>query len=489
MERAEYQDVYMRIHGRSVGDDEAAVLNMPATRCVSMGEVHVLPWGAWAEFAQRHISAVISRYDSYLRHTLGVGDEADTQKLTLRRELGDLWIFPASTLWWTKGPRGLEADFRYIDEMVDEVLAHPHRMTAMAWSFLETGTKFERVRRGMPPPGAWFATPAPRMAYQAGARVKDSGRTFSVDNMAAMLVEAPYDYLLASAYLTSKYGQKTPFVELERLAGARLQYDLRPVTLAVDILKDDDRKVPLLESSCGMAPTSCATLGAELAKRGRDDEAARAYERAFEDPALDEVAMATWSGWLVRYYHAHNRLGLALQLAERSANTGAFVGEVTAAHLYEQLGRNADAEQVYRQVTGRYGDASELIGFYHRAVEIRKESDYEQAWHLALERVFPGGLIDTPFSVEKPARGVYVESDSDAARKIGLRAGDIIIGVDGWHVENVAQYRTVRAFPEEGRVRLTVWRGAVNATIEIADRRFVPDFRIADYPVRGWIER
>jgi hypothetical protein len=488
MERAEYRDVYMRMNGRPMAN-EIEALNTPATRAVFNGALHVLPWGAWAEFAQRHMSVVIGRYDSFLRHSLGTGDSADTEKLKLKRDHGELWIFPAATLWWTKGPRGLEADLRYINETVDEVLVHPHRVTAMAWSFLETGTKFERVRRGIPPPAAWFFAPAPRTAYQAAARVKDSGHPRNAAVMEAMIAEAPYDYLLVSEYLTSKYGHKTPFAELERLAGERMHYDMRPVTLALEIVKDDDRRLLLLASSCDIASSSCAAWGAELAKRGRDDEAARAYERAFADPALDAVALSNWSGWLVQHYLSRNRIGPALQLAERSASTGSFAGVVTAAQLYERLGRDADAERTYQRTGDRYDNVAELLGFYYRAVEIRNKSEYADAWALARERVFPDGLDRGPLAAEKPARGIYIESDTEAARQAGLRAGDIIVAVDGWHVENMAQYRAARAFPLEGKVAWTVWRGNGHTTIEVPDKRFVPEFRVVDYPIRGWIER
>ncbi|HEX7795807.1 MAG TPA: hypothetical protein VF456_15700, partial [Vicinamibacterales bacterium] len=120
MEQAEYEDVFKRLHGQPIGANAMKALNMPASRCVSADGVHVLPWGAWAEFAERHLSLVISRYESFLRHSIGANDEADTQKLVLKRQLGDLWIFPASTIWWTKGVNGTEADLRYINEAIDE---------------------------------------------------------------------------------------------------------------------------------------------------------------------------------------------------------------------------------------------------------------------------------------------------------------------------------------------------------------------------------
>jgi tetratricopeptide (TPR) repeat protein len=489
MERAEYEDVFMRMHGRAIGDDPMKDLNAPAARCVSGGAVHVISWGAWAEFAQRHISVVIGRYDSFFRHSLGARDQADTQKLALKRELGDLWIFPISTIWWTKGPNGREADFRYINETVTEVLKAPHRVTAMAWTFLETGTKFEPVRRGMPAPATWYFKPARRTAYEAGVRVKDSGHPRIAADMQAILDGAPYDILLAGEYLTTKYGERPPFEEVQRLAGERLKYDLRPAGWALAGLDaGDDRRLPIFEDSCRVAASYCAGLGLELAKRGRDDEAAKAYEQAFADPSLDSVATANWSRWLARYYISHNRIGPALQLAERVARTGSYEGEAVAANVYEQLGRKEEAERMYRDGAQSYDSFSELLGFYYRAVEVHHEQQFEASWREARERMFPEGLVNSPLSTEKPARGVHIAADSPEARKTGLRAGDIIVAVDGWHVANLDQYRAIRAFPEAGAFTLTVWRGSL-AEVKIADKAFVPYFGVENYPVQGWIER
>jgi tetratricopeptide (TPR) repeat protein len=367
-------------------------------------------------------------------------------------------------------------------------VSSPHKVTAAAWTFLNMGTKYEPVRRGVPPPGAWFLPPAPRSAYEAGTRVKESGHSRSVTDMAAILEGAPYDFQLANEYLTTKFGEQTPIEELDRLAGSRMQYDLRPIGRALAFLPDGDRRIALLQSSCRIAAGSCTDLGYELARLGRDDAAAKAYEQAFADPTLDSIAVANRSRWLVNYYASHNRVGPALQLATRVADTGASEGYATAAHLYERLGRTEEAEEMYRTDMQHYDDYSELIGFYYRQVEVRKKREYERAWQEAREHEFPNGLVNTPLTDEKPNVGVHVASDSVRARKAGLRAGDIIVAVDGWHVANLAQYYAVRSFPDAGPFTLTVWRGHL-VEVQIADRAFVPEFHIENYPVQGWIQR
>ncbi len=488
LERAELDDVYMRLHGRPLVRDETAALNALATRCLNGADPEVLPWGAWAEFGQRRMAMVISRYDSYLRRSLGAGNAADTAKVMLHEQLGHLWTFPSATIWWTKGPRGLEGDDRYVSEAITTAVAQPQRVPATVWAFLEFASKYAPGRQFMASASAWFFTTTPRTAYEAALRVQASGLAPARD-LERVMENAPYDLPLASHYLSTKYGKQVPLEEVERYLGARLAYDSRAVAVAVAAAGEGERSVGLLEQACGFSPIYCQQLGRTLALLGRDAGAAQAFERALGDETVDDVAKANWSGWLVDFYHAQGRTGPALQLAERSAGTGAAAGHITAGRLYERLGRLDDAEAAFRTTAEGYDAPGELLGFYYRASVVRKDSAYDAQWQRELERVFPNGLSKEPVPAGPPALGVYIEQDSPESRKVGLQAGDVIVAVDGWRVDNMVQYRTVRAFPLDGGFTLTVARGPARLPVTIANRAFVPDFRIANYPVQGWLEK
>ncbi len=488
-ERAELDDVYMRLHGRPLVQDETAALNALATRGMNGSDPEVLAWGAWAEFGQRRLATVISGYDSYLRHAVGAGNAADTAKVMLHDQLGQLWTFPSATLYWTKGPRGLEADDHYFNEAVATAVAQPQRVTAHVWTLLAFASQYvQHARQNMPSAPAWFFATAPRTAYDAAMRL-DAGGLQPVQNFERLMENAPYDLPLATSYLSARYGKQVPLEQVERRLGARLAYDTRAVGWAMAAVGEGERSVELLENACGFSPTYCQQFGTKLAMLGRDAEAAQAFERALHDEALDDVAKANWSGWLVNYYHAQGRTGPALQLAEQSAATGAAAGHITAGRLYERLGRLDDAEAAFKANAEGYDAPGELLGFYYRAVVVRKDDTYQALWQRALERVFPNGLSREPVPAGPPTLGVYVERDSPASSKLGLQAGDVIVAVDGWRVDNMVQYRTVRAFPLDGGFTLTVARGATRLPVTIANRAFVPDFRIANYPVQGWIEK
>ena len=70
----------------------------------------------------------------------------------------------------------------------------------------------------------------------------------------------------------------------------------------------------------------------------------------------------------------------------------------------------------------------------------------------------------------RPVNGVFVEKDSYWSRQAGLQAGDIIVGVDGWKVENFEQLDAVLWFKPHAKThKFTAWRGVL-FTVEISDQ-------------------
>jgi tetratricopeptide (TPR) repeat protein len=303
------------------------------------------------------------------------------------------------------------------------------------------------------------------------------------------LIDAPYDSALASRYLSMKYGQRPPVAEVRRVFGARLEHDIRAIRAARALVEQDtDESITLSQAACRLSSPECITLGSALIDADREAEAAASYERAFADPALDGVALSNSSDWLVNYYYRQGRTTAALALAERAAGTGAYRGLLTMAHLDERLGRAAAAEDAYRRAATGYDNWSQLIGFYYRAVHVRHEARFEDAWKMALARYFPAGLAPVTTSDTHPDSGVAVINDSVRSRKAGLRAGDIVVGLEGWSVSNYDQYASINAFFDREEVKLTAWRGHLFTVATTAPNRLL-GVEYRSYPVRGWAEK
>src|SRR5207247_4563721 len=67
---------------------------------------------------------------------------------------------------------------------------------------------------------------------------------------------------------------------------------------------------------------------------------------------------------------------------------------------------------------------------------------------------FPSGLLPAPTDEARPAHGVIVLADNEKSRKGGLQAGDIIVGPEGWRVEDTRQYQAINAFYEKDEIKI-----------------------------------
>ena len=486
-EQAESADVFKRIHQREIASESGEPLNARAGRCLDGGKPSVLPWGAWAEFSQRHLANLVWRTDSYYRRSLGGDKYADERRRILVDEIGDLSMFPLGTIFWTKGPQAIEADLQYINEAIDAAVGAPERVTSTVWSFLEVSANYEAVRAGMPSKKGWFIALAARAPYDAGARAEDVGVFAAPDAIDALAREAPLDYGLGNQLLRRQHGDKPPYADVLRVFKPRLEYDLRALRVACDRASEPEERLRLLRTSCAVASAECMALGGELARQNRADEAAVEYARAFDNPSVDAVAIANNTRWLVNYYMDRGKTAAAEALAERAGATGAYEGQITKAYLDERLGRFKDAEGEFESAASGYKRPDELIGFYYRAVNVHKQQSYKPQLDEHLALVFPNGLVAVSTITTKPETGVMVTKDSELSRAAGLQAGDLIVGLEGWRVENRQQYRAINAFFKTEAMKITAWRTKVfDVAVTAPNRLMGIDFR--SHPIKGWAE-
>jgi hypothetical protein len=80
-----------------------------------------------------------------------------------------------------------------------------------------------------------------------------------------------------------------------------------------------------------------------------------------------------------------------------------------------------------------------------------------------------------------------VTKDSELSRAAGLQAGDLIVGLEGWRVENRSQYRAINAFFKTEAMKITAWRTKVfDVAVTAPNRLMGIDFR--SHPIKGWAE-
>jgi hypothetical protein len=203
---------------------------------------------------------------------------------------------------------------------------------------------------------------------------------------------------------------------------------------------------------------------------------------------MDAVALAADSGWLVDYYFRNNRNEEANQLAEQAAASGSANGLRIRGTMFERLGRLNDAERDFTVIAGSYQNPAPLLGFYFRRVEINHDLAYAQKWEKWRGETFARGLQPEAATMNgTPKTGVFVYKDSERSRRAGLRAGDIIVALEGWRVDNREQYYAINSFKDDSRMSLTLWRGTlVKIEADMPGRLFGTEHET--HPMKGWIQ-
>ena len=489
-EIGEAAHVYQQINRRRLSDSlPADDINARAERLLSAGDPQVLPWGAWAEFANRHIGMWAMKSDNHYRRMLGMADEADQLKRRLDVRLGHLTMYPVASTGRTKGQRGTEADLSRINEAIDVAVSAPELVSYNYWIFIENGSNYEPVKRGMPKRAKWFVPASADVPYDLAFRAEVSVGALKQPDIEALLDEAPNSMSLLSRVEQRYKTNEQVTAKVHELLASRVSYDMFAIDSAVETARDADERIALRRQACELTVSECLELADELETK---DEAAAAaeYEKAFANPALDAVAMTWSSRWLVNYYERTKQPAKATALARRSATVGSSPGLHTLALLHEQRGQIDDAYKVFSDAAERYPECCTppLAAFLYRQGVIEKNPSYLVQWKVIERQLFSltGGL--QPMATEmktRPAHGVFVEEDSASSRKAGLRAGDIIVGVDGWKVDNLEQLDAVLWFkPYAKTYQFTAWRGVL-LTAEIPTNH---GMTLKTHPLKGWIE-
>jgi tetratricopeptide (TPR) repeat protein len=483
-ELQELAEVHRLVRQREVsGVMPAATINARAQRLFGPDGVRVLPWGAWAEFSQRHIGWHVIEIDRFTRKMLGSHDRADDFKRRLDAAFSDWTLYPVASVSRTKGD-GVEADFRFINQAIDVAYRSPELVPYDTWAFLAMGANYEVVKRGMPQ-GQWFAPPTAVSAYDAGFRARNLIGMIALPELDALVSEASADVALHAHALRPRPNGQALAARIVEWFRARAGFDEYAIDAVVAWSRTLADEIAWRQQGCALSVTQCLRLAWLYAYAGDEPKAVAEYERAFRDPRLDQVAVSNDSAWLVRYYERNKQFQRAYDLAQRAADTGSARGLVTLARLYEHRSRLEEAETLFQRTAGRYRDSKEqLAGFLYRQSVVAGRPAYLDRWRAIERELFPGGLRKVPATQpQQPTAGVLVYDDSAASRRVRLQAGDIIVGVDGWLVEDKEQFDAVIAFAEPASVhKLTAWRGVL-FTVDMPESHGMD---LQTHPLRGW---
>jgi hypothetical protein len=476
--------LYQREFDRTLPAEIPDAINERAGRLMTNGQPRVLPWGAWAEFSQRHIAMAIADSDKHYREMLGLPDHADELNEAIDGVLSEMRMFSVASTSRRLGRKATEADLTYFTDALDVLATAPELIPPTYWTFFETAAAHERMSGRVPGALSWFIPPSPAVPYAVGTRLNSNAVGIEPFARGALLEAAPFDVWVLSMATRSPSAPEL-VARAKSLIADRAAYDLWAIDNAVAAAQTRQAWEPHLRRGCELAAVRCLTLAKRL--ESLDEHAAAvAYERAFNDPTLDRVMAANNAWWLVSYYERRQQPQKATALAEAGAEVGSASGLRSMGRLLEQRGEVVEAAKFFEAMAERYPIRRPwLLGYLYRRAVIHKDARFTARWEEVSRAIFPQGLLAVTASPASPSAGVFVSKDSSISRAVRLQVGDIIVGVNGWRVDNKEQLDAVVGFDDPpGPHRMTAWRGVLFSVELPAEHGMTLD----TYPLRGWVE-
>jgi hypothetical protein len=477
-EVAEIRDAWTRLRPKQEPLDWAALNSSPG-HCVSAARpsapVRIIDWGAWAGHFQRHLLHAIASADSHYADALGLKDASEALRRSARASFSGLELFPVLDATWRVG-RDVPRSCRDAEALVK---GSPERVPARTWRRVVAACA---SGGGVPRPELWMDPPIlAGTAYDATRRWPDlyhrrvaTAETMAAESRAFKDARGLAPYVSRLAYLESADRQRAGASDFDPVSvwGPLAEYNLTAMReVAASFKPGSEKRRRLYERLTQLDPDSHLTLGWELRSAGLDEQAAAAYESAYEK-ALDRVAVSHHMGWLIDYHFDHGRRERAAEIAGAMAEVYSGSGLASQGRLLERSGQIAEAETWYRRLADRYGDAPHALRlldcFYirqHRRSGAARR--YEREAVEAVPRLFPQGLERVSLADFDDAPDfVYLGTDADKAR--GVRQGDQIVAVNGYRVRSEDQADCVLSWTDSPNVTTILWRN--EEYLEVVER-------------------
>lgn len=458
-EMHEMDVVKTRLGPASAATDLVGALNMRPGVAVASGSLQVLDWGTWAGFLQRHLCQALLTYD-YLQAGQGRGDREQLAQ-GIDAAFKDLSLYPVVARWTARSP----AEHARAMAGARSLLARrPEVVTAASWNLLT-----EDVADTVAPPAplrdfdAWFGDDESVGPFDRAARALHVERTGAGarEEAARWSRENPFDHQVLWHQLMISTGNAPSAAAARAALGELLGYDAESLVAVLDdVTLPAEERLTLARTLCAMAPVHCDRVGESLLLLNRDGDAAEAYERWIQK-ARDRVAVSNGVTWIVRYHDSHGRHDRAGEIATMAAETGSAGGLEVLGEFLERQGDYDKAEVVFRLLADRHDGSKALLGAFlmRRSARTNDPSvDAEAATLLTAQ--FPRGLepLALPALEARPSDGVTFSTLGERAVLAGIKAGDVLVGLDDWRVRSAGQYTIVVRLRSEDTMTLTVWR-------------------------------
>ncbi|MDB6137651.1 MAG: hypothetical protein JWO94_723 [Verrucomicrobiaceae bacterium] len=416
--------------------------------------LEVLGWGTLASFHQRHLLHAVDRTHYFFGQRWGVPDEDAALLASTASRLGGLKLYPLLAGCGACDSTGLEEARNRAAELCEK---HPEAVTASIWAALADPKEHPELGGRPPPPYQWFGSAMPMgTAFDFNARDCEL-HCLTVASFEDLTKTAPYDFniLYTAAERQGVSGYEGLAAAFKSIADYHV---FAQHYIAKQLENDPAAYIKAMEKVAVLDPDEYLTLGSRLAAGGQADEAARAFENAFQK-ANDRVRMANQCGWLIDYYMDHNRKEEALKVAADAAEVYSYRGLETAGRLMARLEKWDEAGKLFQAIAERYNDPGPLIRFL---AEHKDAADVKAGYDAMISNVFKGEpkAVTMADFKEAPSTGTSITTDSQLAQQYNIKRGDVIVAIDGYRADSFEQYRVLRALKaDDVPLQLIYWDG------------------------------
>jgi tetratricopeptide (TPR) repeat protein len=417
------------------------------------GTPSVINRGMWARFFQRHLCHAIVETGDFFENEWGVPENTQQLDQAVKKYFSTLTFYPYLQL--------VQHHIRNVPSDAAAALAlfnsHPEwGPDFLAWMQSPANPDSVSLHQAA---AAWFVPPVVHgTAYGAMSRATAAGWPKSeVDRLYAI---APLQIRVAQMEVKSLYGTQFTFAQIRKIMGPLLDYYAPAIDQAQNAVGlTFDQRVQLAEKAAGINPSNYWSLARLYLEDHQEDKAAAAYQEWF-DKALDRVEVSNGIEWLVNYYYDHGQPDKAMALAKDAADVYSSRGLMTMMHLLERMGRNDEAEEYGRKILERYNESGPLLSLYKQNAD-KGDAASQKKFDDLSRTTFPQGMKKVTIGSFSgpPESGMEFTGASDSMRKFGIAAGQVIVALDGYAVQNKAQYTAIRSLSDSPEMKFIIWDG------------------------------
>jgi len=425
-------------------------------------QFRIIGWGQWAAFFQRHLCHAIETSFTLLRNNPSDNELASRFESDCDARYSSLLLYPfVKVCIRTNSSRSNET----LLEIEKLAASRPELISPACWAefqkYEQLKHSFQQTRTG-PTEIVWSSQAVPYgTAYDIAAileTLRGTPRYVCISNIEQLRVLAPYDRDLTQALLDLRYNRRPTREQALDLYKPVLPYSAYALQILAGTIADNTAECEkTLRAAASINPLCYLTLGDYAVRRGDMDSAVAYYDQGC-NAHLDSARSARYAVIRVEYHFKHGDPGGAVRVIDQTP-ASSEPGLLARARYFE-LNTNWDkAFTFYREVESSYSNSTPLINFCTTYQFRTGDSRFDEELRRRLTLLFPEGLRnDSLESLETPPTdGVLVKQENKTTLSFGIREGDIIVGVDGFRVQNFPQYAYCLHSTNRVDMDLTIW--------------------------------